>query len=141
MVHLLPSDWNAPKKSAASKGATTQSTAKDKQGIRVIAFSNAKQVELFLNGHSLGTKDVPHDGIAEWRVPYEPGQLLAEAYTDNKTVATDVIQTNGAPVRLVLSPDRTSLATDALAGCGGRAGVDSGWQRQHRHRCGQPRHV
>ena len=64
MVHLMPSTWNWP--------------AKEGQNIRVIAFSNAKQVELFLNGKSLGVKDMPHDGHLEWQVPYEPGELLAK---------------------------------------------------------------
>ena len=43
MVHLLPSSWNWPDK----KG----------QPIRVLAFSNAERVELFLNDKSLGTAD------------------------------------------------------------------------------------
>ena len=55
MVHLLPDSWNWP--------------GKEGRNIRVIAFSNAKQVELFLNGSSLGVKDVAHDDFAEWQVP------------------------------------------------------------------------
>jgi len=61
MVHLMPDGWNP----AGQEGKT----------IRVVAFSNARQVELFLNGKSLGTKEVPHDDIVEWSVPYQPGRL------------------------------------------------------------------
>jgi beta-galactosidase len=90
MVHLMPDGWNR----AGNEGKT----------IRVIAFSNGRQVELFLNGKSLGTKDVPHDDLAEWQVHYESGRLEAKAYTNGKTIATDVVETTGAPARIILSP-------------------------------------
>lgn len=110
MVHLMPGSWNWP--------------GKEGQNIRVLAFSNAKQVELFLNGRSLGTKDVPHDDYAEWEVPYQPGQLMAKAYnnpessvpspeSDPKTVAMDAVETTGAPARIKLSPDRNDLQAKA----------------------------
>jgi len=109
MVHIMPASWNWPDK----KG----------QDIRVLAFSNARQVELFLNGKSLGTKDVPHDDYAEWEVPYQPGRLMAKAYNslqtaadpdpDPQTVATDVVETAGAPAQIELSPDRTTLRANA----------------------------
>lgn len=98
MVHLLPSSWNWP--------------GKEGKNIRVIAFSNAKQVELFLNGRSLGTKKMPHDGHLEWQVPYQPGQLMAKGYADGKTVATDIVETTGSPTRIQLSVDRTALHAD-----------------------------
>lgn len=99
MVHLLPDSWNW-------KG-------KEGQNIRVLAFSNGRKVELFLNGKSLGTKDVPHDDFVEWQVPYAPGQLIAKSYTDGKTAATETLETTGAPARIVLSPDRKALHADA----------------------------
>jgi beta-galactosidase len=95
MVHLMPASWNWP--------------GKEGQNIRVLTFSNAPQVELFLNGRSLGTHVVPRNGHAEWQVPYEPGHLLAKAYTDGKTVATDEVQTTTAPTRIHLTTDRTTL--------------------------------
>jgi beta-galactosidase len=90
MVHLMPDGWNP----AGQEGKT----------IRVVAFSNARQVELFLNGRSLGAKNVPHDDIVEWKVPYQAGRLEAKAYTNGKTVAAEVEETTGAPARIVLSP-------------------------------------
>ncbi len=99
MVHLMPDSWNWP--------------GKQGKDIRVLAFSNARRVELFLNGQSLGAREMPHDSHVEWEVPYQPGQLMARAYTDGKLVATDVVQTAGAPVRIVLSPDRTTLRAGA----------------------------
>ena len=57
-VHLLP-HWNQP-----APG----------QVVRVMAISNCPQVELSLNGASLGTKAVDPIDMIEWTVPYEPGE-------------------------------------------------------------------
>jgi beta-galactosidase len=99
MVHVVPAFWNW--------------SGKEGQNIRVLAFSNAKQVELFLNGKSLGKKDVPHDDYVQWEVPYQPGQLTAKAYTDGQTVATDTVETTGTPASIQLSPERTTLQANA----------------------------
>jgi beta-galactosidase len=98
MVHLVPSSWNWP--------------GKEGQNIRVLAFSNAKRVELFLNGKSLGAQDMPHDAHVEWQVPYAAGELMAKASIDGKVVATDTVQTTGAPTRIELSVDRKTLRAD-----------------------------
>jgi beta-galactosidase len=96
----VPASWNWP--------------GKEGQPMRVLAFSNAARVELFLNGKSLGTQDVPHHGHAEWQVPYAPGVLSAKAYAADKSlVAEDKVETTGAPTHLKLSVDRTSLRADA----------------------------
>lgn len=98
MVHVVPGSWNWP--------------GKEGQPIRVLAYSNAKRVELFLNNKSLGAQDMPHDGHVEWQVPYEPGKLTANATTDGKLLATDEVQTTGVPTRLALTTDRTTLHAD-----------------------------
>src|SRR5262249_7230393 len=85
---------------------------KEGQPIRVIAFTNAPQVELFLNGKSLGVKDHPHDDIVEWQVPFEPGQLTARGYKDGKTITTEQLETTGRATRIELSPDRKNLRAD-----------------------------
>ena len=95
MVHLLPMRWNWP--------------GQEGKKIRVIAFSNAKRVELFLNGKSFGIQTMPRNGHLEWQVPYEPGQLVAKGYNGGKLVATDLVETVGAPASLRLSPDRQAL--------------------------------
>ena len=99
MVHLLPGSWNW--------------SGREGKPIRVLAFSNARKVELFLNGKSLGTKTMPHDDYAEWQVPYQPGQLMAIASTDGQSVATDTVETASAPYRIRLSPSRTVLSANA----------------------------
>jgi beta-galactosidase len=99
--------------------------------IPVMVYTNAQDVELFLNGKSLGRKrlgvdtwempvgkNVSQDGKfvtkfrLVWEVPYEPGELKAVGYRDGKEFATDTVKTAGAPARIVLTPDRKSIAAD-----------------------------
>lgn len=89
---------------------------KGKEGkpIRVMVITNAKQAELFLNGKSLGAKEVDPYAMANWEVPYEPGSLEAVARTDGKEIARTKVETTGEAVSLKLIPDRTSLAGDGL---------------------------
>lgn len=99
MVHLLPESWNRPEQQG--------------QPVRVLAFSNARQVELFLNGQSLGARTVPHDDYVAWQVPWRPGRLLAIASTGGQPVATDSVETTDVPFRIRLAPDRTTLLANA----------------------------
>jgi beta-galactosidase len=99
MVHLLPMHWNWP--------------GKEGKAIRVIAFSNAREVELFLNGESQGSKTMPRDGYAEWKLRYEPGRLVAKARTDGRTVASDQVETAGPAARIQLSPERQKLLANS----------------------------
>jgi beta-galactosidase len=89
---------------------------KGKEGkpIRVMVITNARQAELFLNGKSLGVKDVDPYAMVNWEVPYEPGTLEAVARTDGKEVARTKVETAGDPVALKLVPDRSALAGDGL---------------------------
>lgn len=72
-------------------------------------YSNADEVELFLNDESLGAKEVRKDWALNWEVPYEAGTLRAVARTDGEEVAVDEIRTAGEPARLVVESDRDSL--------------------------------
>jgi len=97
IVHLLP-HWNWP--------------GKNGQNIDVWAYSNCKEVELFLNGRSLGRKTTPKNSHLQWTVKYEPGTLLAKGYTDGKMVTEVKVETTGAPARIKLMPDRTTIHAD-----------------------------
>lgn len=71
-------------------------------------YTNAGEVELTLNGRSLGSKTRKGDGSAlNWKVPYEPGILRAVARDNGREVATDLLRTAGEPESIVLIPDRT----------------------------------
>lgn len=78
--------------------------------------TNADNVELFLNGKSLGKKDMPRNGHLEWVVAYKPGKLEAVAYKHGKRL-TAAVETTGEPYKIVVHPSRTSveLADDAVA--------------------------
>jgi beta-galactosidase len=72
----------------------------------VEVYTNAQEVELFLNGKSLGTQKLHSDASPiAYQVPFAPGELKAIARNDGKEVATDVLRTAGKPARVVLSAD------------------------------------
>lgn len=75
----------------------------------VEVYTNASEVELFLNDKSLGKKSVRKDVALNWKVPFEAGTLKAVAFKDGKQVASDILRTAGKPSKLVLSADRTGL--------------------------------
>jgi beta-galactosidase len=79
----------------------------------VDVYSNCKEVELFLNGQSLGVKPLNSDAVPRtWRVAYAPGTLKAVASNDGKVVATDELRTAGPPSKIVLTPDAGTVADD-----------------------------
>ena len=98
MLHLAP-HWNWP--------------GKEGQEIRVEAQSNCKQVELFLNGTSLGKRVMnPHSKLV-WQVKYAPGTLSAKGFDDDgNVVAKTKVETTGPPTQLRLTPDRASINAD-----------------------------
>jgi len=97
MVHLLP-HWNW--------------SGREGQPIDVWAYSNADEVELFLNGKSLGRKAMPKASHLAWTVPYAPGTLSAKAFADGKLVASADVATTGEPKSVALSADRQQINAD-----------------------------
>ncbi len=83
------------------------------QTIDVWAYTNAAEVELFLNGASLGAKQKPEQvSHLMWRVAYTPGTLRAVARTSGRVVATQEVKTAGVPARVALAPDRGTIHAD-----------------------------
>jgi len=116
MVHILP-HWNWQ--------------GHEGENIPVMAYTNAEEVELFLNGKSQGTKkrfsepvEIPVGPNVSsdpkfsskyrlmWQVPYRPGVLKAVAYSNGKQVATQEIRTAGTPAKIALVPDRNVIHAD-----------------------------
>ncbi len=52
------------------------------------------------------------DSHLEWKVPYRPGVLEARGYTNGVSVKTVRVETTGAPAKLVLQADRTTISAD-----------------------------
>jgi beta-galactosidase len=116
MVHVLP-HWNWE--------------GRESQEIPVMVYSNAEEVELQLNGKSLGRKKTlaakvtlpvgPNISPSRefgskyrllWPVPFQPGALTAIGYTAGKEVARDEVSTAGPPARIRLVADRNVLEAD-----------------------------
>lgn len=81
--------------------------------ITVDVYAAGDEVELFLNGASLGRQPAGPEQrhIATFEVPYAPGELKAVGYTGGEQVATCSLATTGAPAALRLTPDRAQLAS------------------------------
>jgi len=116
MVHVLP-HWNW--------------AGREGQAIPVMAYTNADEVELFLNGKSLGRKKRFSEPVEipvgpnvsqdrkfsskyrlEWQVPYAPGSLKAVAYQGGRQVAVDEVRTAGPAARVKLVADRAAIDAD-----------------------------
>jgi beta-galactosidase len=85
---------------------------KEGQLIPVWCYSNLDEVELFLNGTSLGRQKVNRLDHLEWHVVYDPGTLLARGYKDGQQVAEEQIETTGPAVAIKLTPDRATIDAD-----------------------------
>jgi beta-galactosidase len=102
VLHLYP-HWNWP--------------GREGQPIQVVCFSNDEAVELFLNGTSLGKKEVPRNGHLEWTMTYAPGTLEARGYRHGAVRGTAKVETTGGAAALVVTPDRPTTPperTDAV---------------------------
>ena len=82
------------------------------EAMRVRVFADGELVKLFLNGKELDSKPVGKSSkrIAEFSVPYAPGELRAEVHAAGKKTADTVLRTAGVPARLRLAADRLSIS-------------------------------
>ncbi len=81
-------------------------------------YNNADEVELFLNGKSLGTRKKINDDLhVMWRVTFEPGTLKAISRKNGKTVLIKEIKTAGAPAKIELVADRATIKADGKDLC------------------------
>ena len=99
------------------------------------SYSNAEEVELFVNNISYGKKrmgiektPIPINFIdweggryqgnymspyrLMWEVPYQAGELKVVAYEDDLAVSKKIINTASEPIRIELTADRDKLLAD-----------------------------
>lgn len=89
---------------------TPQNIAAHNESIEV--YTNCEEVELFLNGTSLGKQKLhPDASPLIWSVPYASGSLKAVAYNHEQEVASDELHTAGKAARIRLTPERPSFTT------------------------------
>ena len=123
-------------------------------------YNNADEVELFLNGKSLGIRSKKGDDMhVMWKVNFEPGTLTAVSRKSGDDMLTREVKTAGKPAKIMLSADRRNLRKDGrdlsfitvkitdaqgtlvpdaadlvkftISGEGTIAGVDNGFQASH----------
>jgi beta-galactosidase len=76
-------------------------------------YNHADEVELFLNGKSMGVKKKEGDDLhVMWRLKFEPGTLKAVSRKDGKVVLTREIHTAGKPAKIELTADRQNIKAD-----------------------------
>ena len=86
--------------------------------LSLITYTNADEVELLLNGKSLGRKQNPKNepkqrNQIKWDgIKYADGKLLAIAYNNSKEAARHQIETTGKAVRLKATIEDTSWTAD-----------------------------
>lgn len=82
--------------------------------LQVSVYSRCDAVRLELNGKVVGEKPVSDATklTARFDVPYAPGELRAFGLINGKVVAQTTLKTAGAPKKLKLTADRTSIRAD-----------------------------
>ena len=84
--------------------------------VNVVTYTSCDTVDLYVNSTKIGTKNrviLPQTVIMQWTsVPWEAGVIKAVGMKNGKEAATDSIKTAGAPAKIVLKPDRTTLYAD-----------------------------
>ncbi|MBF4517786.1 DUF4982 domain-containing protein [Flavobacterium sp. ANB] len=87
--------------------------AKDQEVDVWAYYNNADEVELFLNGKSLGKKSKQNDDLhISWRVKFEPGTIKAISRKDGKVVLEAAIHTAGEASKIDLKADKTTIKND-----------------------------
>ena len=124
MVHIAVIDskgdmmWNGVQ--TGNDGMSDHWNRQPGKNVQLITYTNADEVELRLNGKSLGRKKNPkddpkHRNQIRWdNITYADGTLLAIAYNNGKDVAHHQIQTSGKSVRLSALADNIEWKADGI---------------------------
>ena len=107
--------WNGINVSAGKLSENWNREAGEK--VSLYTYTNGDEVELFLNGKSLGVKKNSNDpklrARIKWdNIAYAPGTLVAVAKKNGKVVARHQIETTGEAVALKLVPDMETWHAD-----------------------------
>jgi beta-galactosidase len=97
VVHIFP-HWTWP--------------GKEGDSIKVHCYTNCEEVELFLNGKSIGKKKAEPFTKNIWDLAYHPGKLEAKGYKGGLLVTKDIVETTTAPSQIELNSDCNTLKAD-----------------------------
>ncbi len=83
------------------------------QVVDVWAYTNCDEVELLVNGNSLGRQKKTEDQLhLVWRTQFEPGTVTGVGYKDGVEIMREEVKTAGEPAAIVLTPDRAEIMAD-----------------------------
>lgn len=86
------------------------------QEIDVLIYSNARDMELFLNGKSIGSHvmelETSQDMRAHFKVPFEPGVLRVVGHFADGSECSEVLHTPSDPAAVVMTSDKETLLAD-----------------------------
>jgi beta-galactosidase len=113
-VTKVESRWSWPDESASWNWKGYEGKT-----LEIRAYSSCEEVELFLNGNSLGKMKTNRETrfTALFKVVYQPGILRAVGYRNGKQVNTFEIQTTGEPEKISLTADRGTIKADGQDLC------------------------
>ena len=97
MVHLLP-HWTHPGKEGIE--------------IPVVVYTNCENAELFLNGKSLGKKEMTRERQIVWKVPYTPGILTVVTYDIDGNKIEKSYATAGPATKIQIVADRNEISAN-----------------------------
>lgn len=92
LIHILPHwNWN------------------EGEQVRVMAYTNCEEAELFLNGKTLGRNKVDKYDMTDWNVTFEKGTLKMIGYIGGKEVCSDTVTTTGVPEKIIITPHKDTV--------------------------------
>lgn len=80
--------------------------------VELWAYSNCEEVELTVNGRSLGRQRMPKNGHLKWKAVYQQGTVKAVGYKGGKRILTETIATTGASSLIEAKADRSVISAD-----------------------------
>jgi Beta-galactosidase/beta-glucuronidase len=108
MVRIVRSSDNG--RELVDDWTTASDTVKS---VNVFVYSNCEEVELFLNGQSLGVQPTPDDDSPnQWKVDFAAGTIKAVGRNGGKDLATHQHITASAPETVLLTTEKTVLEND-----------------------------
>ena len=113
---LLQSHDNKNEKTTkASMDAWPVWNYRDGEYVRVVCYTNAASVDLFLNGVSVGGEKPQRDenGIIYWDIPYASGKLEAVGYdVSGNKISNDIIRSTGRPYALTVENENPVISKE-----------------------------
>lgn len=92
LIHILPHwNWN------------------EGEQVRVMAYTNCEEAELFLNGKTLGRNKVDKYDMTDWNVTFEKGTLKMIGYIGGKELCSDTVTTTGVPEKIIITPHKDTV--------------------------------